>query len=185
MIEEVNSVYSAPFEIVIGVVFLYSLLGWSAFVGVVVLAITSPVNAFISKRLTVYFGKTSIARDKRMAVVSEALSAIKLIKFFAWEQKWMDRVMAARDQEMHYKVISTHLAVVFVCSKFTNHISECSKRHLFYGVAPCPSIDHRSSISCVCSPGRTAVHSSGVHCGGPVREPWVITVSPYCIFLRD
>ncbi|KAF8134041.1 hypothetical protein K438DRAFT_1787395 [Mycena galopus ATCC 62051] len=44
------SIYGAPMEIIVGTGFLYSLLGWSASAGFVVLLINWPLNSYVSQR---------------------------------------------------------------------------------------------------------------------------------------
>ncbi|KAJ7123089.1 multidrug resistance-associated ABC transporter [Mycena epipterygia] len=96
--------YGAPFEVGIGSVFLYQLMGWSAFAGFGVMVACWPINTYITKRgVAISKGKYK-ARDKRMSVVNELIGSIKFVKFFAWEERWIDRVMAARKEEMRWIV---------------------------------------------------------------------------------
>ena len=46
----------------------------------------------------------SATRDKRMAVLNELISAVKFIKFFAWEERWIQRAMDARGVEMGWMI---------------------------------------------------------------------------------
>ncbi|KAJ7468712.1 hypothetical protein FB451DRAFT_1560403 [Mycena latifolia] len=96
--------YGAPFELVFGSVFLYQLLGWSAFAGFVVLLAGWPLNSYITNKSYVINQGRSKARDKRMGVVDELIGSIKFIKFFAWEERWIDRAMAAREEELKWMV---------------------------------------------------------------------------------
>ncbi|KAJ6562830.1 hypothetical protein DFH09DRAFT_1035588 [Mycena vulgaris] len=96
--------YAAPFELVIGSVFLYQLLGWSAFAGFGVLVACWPLNSYITNRGYLIGKGRSKARDKRMGVVNELIGSIKFIKFFAWEERWIDRAMTAREEEMKWMV---------------------------------------------------------------------------------
>ncbi|KAJ7863247.1 hypothetical protein B0H13DRAFT_2237135 [Mycena leptocephala] len=96
--------YAAPFEIIIGSVFLYQLLGWSAFAGFGVLVACWPLNSYLTNRSYLIGKGLSKAKDKRMGVVDELIGSIKFIKFFAWEDRWIDRAMAAREEEMKWMV---------------------------------------------------------------------------------
>ncbi|EJU04810.1 hypothetical protein DACRYDRAFT_114129 [Dacryopinax primogenitus] len=98
------NIYTAPFEIAIALVFLYQLLGWSAFAGVAVLVIAAPLNTIMSRRMIKLATGVSAARDKRMGVLTELIQAIKFIKFFAWENQWIDRAMKARQEELNWLV---------------------------------------------------------------------------------
>jgi ABC-type multidrug transport system fused ATPase/permease subunit len=77
-------VCSAPIEIAIASVFLYKLLGWSAFVGFVAIFASWPLNSYFMTRAYTIQKDLSSARDKRMSVINELITAIKFIKFFAW-----------------------------------------------------------------------------------------------------
>ena len=50
---------------------------------------------------------TSTARDKRMGVLNELISAIKFVKFFAWEDRWIQRALDAREVEMQWMIKGT------------------------------------------------------------------------------
>ncbi|KAJ7693236.1 P-loop containing nucleoside triphosphate hydrolase protein [Mycena rosella] len=107
--------YGAPMEIIIGSVFLYQLLGFSAFAGFVVLILGWPLNSYFSKRAIRIQKGVLKAKDKRMGVLNELISAVKLIKFFAWEQRWIDRTLDARNEEMKWMVKSRINDIGFLC----------------------------------------------------------------------
>ena len=77
-------VYGAPLEIIIASLFLYQLLGWSAFAGFFVLLAGWPLNSFIARRSIRIQKGVMAARDKRMGVLNELIGAVKFIKFFAY-----------------------------------------------------------------------------------------------------
>ena len=52
------------------------LLGWSAFVGFLVLVVTWPLNNFVAKRAVRIQKGSSAARDKRMGVLNELITAV-------------------------------------------------------------------------------------------------------------
>ncbi|KAH9922425.1 multidrug resistance-associated ABC transporter [Fomitopsis serialis] len=106
-------IYGAPFEIVIAATFLYQLLGLSAFAGFVVLIVGWPLNSIVSKRAVRIHKGVSSARDKRMGVLNELIGAMKFIKFFAWEEQWINRTMDAREVEMKWMVKARLNSVMF------------------------------------------------------------------------
>ncbi|THH08106.1 hypothetical protein EW145_g2928 [Phellinidium pouzarii] len=106
-------IYGAPFEIIIACTFLYQLLGWSAFVGFLVLLLGWPLNSFIARRsIRIQKGLLG-ARDKRMGVLNELIGAIKFIKFFAWEERWIGRALEARAKELEWLVKSRFNSIMF------------------------------------------------------------------------
>ncbi|GLB44359.1 putative ABC transporter transmembrane region [Lyophyllum shimeji] len=106
-------IYGAPFEIIIAGTFLYQLLGWSAFSGFFILLAGWPLNSYVARRsIRIQKGLLS-ARDKRMGVLNELIGAVKFIKFFAWEEKWIDRALDAREVEMQWMIKARVNSVMF------------------------------------------------------------------------
>ncbi|KAI0782312.1 multidrug resistance-associated ABC transporter [Abortiporus biennis] len=120
-------IYGAPFEIIIASVFLYQLLGLSAFAGFFVLLIGWPLNNFVAKRAYRIHKGVSVARDKRMGVLNELISAIKFVKFFAWEDRWIQRVLDAREVEMQWmikaRVNSILFSLIWTCAPILVSVS--------------------------------------------------------------
>ncbi|KAI0003794.1 ABC transporter type 1, transmembrane domain-containing protein [Russula compacta] len=106
-------IYGSPFEIIIAGVFLYNLLGWSAFAGFLVLGLGWPLNSLIAKRSIRIQKGVMAARDKRMGMLNELIGAIKFIKFFAWENRWIDRVSDARAVEIKWMVKARLNSILF------------------------------------------------------------------------
>ncbi|KAF8273971.1 multidrug resistance-associated ABC transporter [Lactarius quietus] len=109
-------IYGSPFEIIIACSFLYQLLGWSAFAGFVILLLGWPLNSFLTKRSIRIQKGVMTSRDKRMGVLNELIGAVKFIKFFAWENRWIDRVSDARATEIKWMIKSRLNSILFNCS---------------------------------------------------------------------
>ncbi|KAL1409872.1 hypothetical protein Q8F55_003871 [Vanrija albida] len=99
-----SMIWSSPIEAIIATFFLYNLLGWSAFAGILALVLAMPLNSIIMKRNIKIQKELMKARDKRISVMSELINAITFIKFFAWTEKWKTRVTNARKEEMRQLV---------------------------------------------------------------------------------
>ncbi|KAF8554053.1 hypothetical protein OG21DRAFT_1497299 [Imleria badia] len=113
MVSGMYFIYGGPLEIIIASVFLYNLLGISAFAGFIVVLVGWPLNSYLMKRSIRIQKGVASARDKRMAVLNELIGAVKFIKFFAWEERWIDRAMDARGVEMNWIVKARLNSIVF------------------------------------------------------------------------
>ncbi|KAJ7764232.1 hypothetical protein B0H16DRAFT_1526418 [Mycena metata] len=107
------NIYGAPVEIIVGSSFLYALLGWSAFAGFVVLLVGWPLNSYVARRRVRMHKGELKARDGRMSVVNELIGAVKFIKFFAWEERWIKRALDAREVEMKWMIKSRLNSLMF------------------------------------------------------------------------
>lgn len=92
---------SASLKVIIGAAFLIKILGWrSAFAGLAVSVLVTPLNFYAAKRYTGAQDKLMKLRDAKMAIVTEVLQGIRQIKFSALEEQWQNRVGQARDTEL-------------------------------------------------------------------------------------
>ncbi|GAA5987197.1 hypothetical protein JCM11641_006056 [Rhodosporidiobolus odoratus] len=97
-------IYGAPLEIILGVSFLYNLMGWSAFVAFAILALSSPLTYWLGKRIAKISQSRSTARDRRQTSLQELVSDIRTIKLFGWSQHWIGRVEGKRGEELRWAV---------------------------------------------------------------------------------
>ncbi|KAI9439889.1 ABC transporter [Lactarius indigo] len=81
---------------------LISNLGPSALAGFSVFIVLTPIQGKIMKSLFRIRRKTMEWTDKRAKLLQELLGGMKLIKFFAWEAPFLERVAGYRKREMSY-----------------------------------------------------------------------------------
>ena len=48
------------------------------------------------------------SKDARMGLLNEVLNSVKIIKYYAWEIKFMDKVNAAREAELKNLLVHIH-----------------------------------------------------------------------------
>ncbi|KAJ7269434.1 P-loop containing nucleoside triphosphate hydrolase protein [Mycena haematopus] len=114
---EFSALFTSPVRLVIALVFLYQILGWSALSGVVVVLLAYVVNYPLAK-YQIYVTRNSWkAKDSRMEKVNELLQNIRFLKFFGWEYHWSDSANVARETELGWRVkeniVSTLIAFIW------------------------------------------------------------------------
>ncbi|KAJ1949706.1 hypothetical protein FBU59_001024 [Linderina macrospora] len=92
-----HHLWSSPLQIILALVLLYRTLGWSIFAGVFAMIISIPTSAQISKRMRNQNKLLMGFRDRRMKIMDEILSGIKIIKLYAWESSFIRRVNHIRE----------------------------------------------------------------------------------------
>ena len=92
--------WTAPIQLGICLGLLLSNLGLSALAGFSVFVILTPIQVKIMKFLSRTRQKTMEWTDKRAKLLQELLGGMKLIKFFAWEAPFLERVAGYRKHEM-------------------------------------------------------------------------------------
>jgi len=91
-----------PVEFVLAIVLLYQFLGNSSFVGIAMMGLLLPVNMVISKRFATVQKQILAATDARIHTTNEVLTNIRIIKYFAWEQRFLGVVEEKRVVELRY-----------------------------------------------------------------------------------
>ncbi|CED85003.1 Multidrug resistance-associated protein/mitoxantrone resistance protein, ABC superfamily [Phaffia rhodozyma] len=113
MVTIINRLYGAPFEIIVCCTFLYTILSWSAFAGLLILIAVMPLNTVVSRSEVKIEKEMLDAKDKRINITNELVDAIKFIKFFAWERQWNKRVTDARQVELNVMIRARINATLF------------------------------------------------------------------------
>ena len=91
----------ATFRIILGAGFLVQILGWrSAFAGLAVSGLVTPLNVFAAKKYSTAQDQLMKFRDQKLAIVTEVLQGIRQIKFSALEEQWQKRVRETRETEL-------------------------------------------------------------------------------------
>ncbi|GAA5982978.1 hypothetical protein JCM11641_006904 [Rhodosporidiobolus odoratus] len=91
---------SIPPKLIISLLALYLLLGWSAFVALGAILLFAPVSKSVAGRYGGVQGEIMKATDKRITLVQELLGSIRIIKMFHWEEASMKNIGEAREREL-------------------------------------------------------------------------------------
>ncbi|KAI0833629.1 P-loop containing nucleoside triphosphate hydrolase protein [Trametes gibbosa] len=96
--------FLAPVRLIIAMIFLYRVLGWSAFTAVVIVLVVYVLNYPLAKYDVWLMRRMWKATDRRMNVVNELWQNIRFLKFYGWEYRWSERVRQARETELGWQV---------------------------------------------------------------------------------
>lgn len=95
----IHALWGSPIMVGAILFFLYEYVGWATFVGLVVMASLGP----IAGRLSRVIGKLQRERvgwtDKRVGLVNEVITGMRVIKFYAWEASFIERIQEYRNKE--------------------------------------------------------------------------------------
>ena len=91
---------TTPVQLVLCIVLLYRILGWSALASIIMMILVMPLNLFIAKQFTKVQKKVMAATDVRIHSTNEILQNIRIIKYFAWEQRFTQIVSEKRAVEL-------------------------------------------------------------------------------------
>ncbi|KAH9972688.1 hypothetical protein BJV74DRAFT_879749 [Russula compacta] len=95
-------VFYLPLQVALCIWLLYRILGWSAFVGMVVMVTLFPIPGVITKKFQKVQKESMKWTDARVQTATEAMSILRMIKLFGWEPKIAARLAEKREHELKY-----------------------------------------------------------------------------------
>lgn len=91
---------SVPVQIIMAITLLYKIMGFSSFAGIALMVLMLPVNLFIARQFNKVQNQILKGTDARIHATNEVLQNIRIIKYFAWEQRFQDVVNEKRKAEL-------------------------------------------------------------------------------------
>ncbi|KAK2672248.1 hypothetical protein RAB80_012327 [Fusarium oxysporum f. sp. vasinfectum] len=94
-----QQIWSAPFQIIICMVSLYNLLGWSMMAGVAVMIIMMPIQGFVARIMKNMQKEQMKNKDARSRLINEIINNMKSIKLYAWGSAFMNKLNFVRNEK--------------------------------------------------------------------------------------
>ncbi|XP_024127592.1 multidrug resistance-associated protein 1 isoform X3 [Oryzias melastigma] len=130
LVTYINMIWSAPLQVVLALYFLWENLGPSVLAGVAVMILMVPVNAVIAMKTKTYQVAQMKNKDSRIKLMNEMLNGIKVLKLYAWEMAFRDKVSQIRENELQVLKKAAYLGAVstftWVCAPFLVALSTFS-----------------------------------------------------------
>ncbi|RXN01990.1 Multidrug resistance-associated protein 1 [Acipenser ruthenus] len=118
----INMIWSAPLQVVLALYFLWQNLGPSVLAGVAVMVLMVPVNAMMAMKTKTYQVAQMKNKDNRIKLMNEVLNGMKVLKLYAWELAFKNKVLEIRQSELKVLKKIAYLAAIstftWVCAPF-------------------------------------------------------------------
>ncbi|KAJ3849552.1 ABC transporter transmembrane region-domain-containing protein [Lentinula lateritia] len=88
-----------PVQLIICIVILYKLLGWSAFVGLGLTLVMVPITGTATKLLHSVQHEKMKKTDSRVQFFTDVVNVLRMVKLFGWEEKMSEKIAQKRAAE--------------------------------------------------------------------------------------
>eukprot|EP00760_Papus_ankaliazontas_P037850 PhM_4_TR8764/c1_g1_i1/m.37091 len=95
-----HSVWSAPLQVAISVGLLYRLVGVYAFLAIAVMCLVTPSQTFLMSKMGSLRSDMLKVTDARVKGTLEMLIGIRIVKYMAWENNFVTKILGQRKQEI-------------------------------------------------------------------------------------
>lgn len=92
--------FAGPVGCIIALAGTYSYLGLSSLTGFVILILLIPFQGFMGKLFSRFRRETTEITDQRINLMTELVSAMKLIKVYCWEEPFSGKINQIRNEEV-------------------------------------------------------------------------------------
>eukprot|EP01122_Echinamoeba_exundans_P009591 TRINITY_DN342_c1_g1_i1.p1 TRINITY_DN342_c1_g1~~TRINITY_DN342_c1_g1_i1.p1 ORF type:complete len:1306 (+),score=276.46 TRINITY_DN342_c1_g1_i1:705-4622(+) len=90
----------APIQLIVVTGLLWKEIGAFALIPLAVFVVSLPVNGFVSARFGPLRTKQQLASDSRLKLIRELVSAIRIVKYYAWEVPFEQNINEFREREL-------------------------------------------------------------------------------------
>ena len=95
-----------PLGLIISVVLIWNLIGWPCLAGVLTILVGQALNALVVR---VLLRKRRLLRkitDGKLQITAQFVEAIRHLRWYSWQNAWLERIMEKRQQELSLLVIT-------------------------------------------------------------------------------
>ncbi|KAH8407656.1 hypothetical protein KR222_009487, partial [Zaprionus bogoriensis] len=118
-----HDLWKGPVEACLFGYIMYTQVGWTALIGIAFIVLLIPLQAWAAKAAAQFRTRSAEQRDTRVKLMNEIISAIQVIKMYAWEQSFAKHIATVRKREVDAIRGSMSIYAALQC---TNMISKVS-----------------------------------------------------------
>ncbi|KAK8178161.1 ABC transporter [Phyllosticta citrichinensis] len=104
---EFPNIFTKPLQLVFSVILVWKILGWPCLLGMACVIVVQMLNAILIRVLLKWERVRRAATDLRLQVTSQFVEAIRHLRWYDWQTKWLDRIMDARRKELRLRVVTS------------------------------------------------------------------------------
>ncbi|KAI0143596.1 ABC transporter [Xylariaceae sp. FL1272] len=101
---EFAGLITKPLQLVISLALVWRFLGWSCLLGVAWVILMQVVNGIFIRRLVVNERLRRAASDVRIHATSQFVEAIRPLRWYDWQSKWLNTILGNRAHELRLRI---------------------------------------------------------------------------------
>jgi ABC-type multidrug transport system fused ATPase/permease subunit len=114
---EFQSLVTQPLSLVLSIMLIWRLIGWPCLIGVLTILAAQALNSLIARALIQWETLRRVATDHKLQKISEFVEAIRHVRWYGWQEAWLERIMRARQHELNLRVVTSLWTILI---SFTN-----------------------------------------------------------------
>ncbi|KAI0382025.1 canalicular multispecific organic anion transporter 1 [Hypomontagnella monticulosa] len=104
---EFPNIVTKPLQLILSLALIWQFLGWPCLLGVAWAVVLQFVNAACVRSLIDIEKRRRAAADVRLQATTQFVEAIRPLRWYDWQSKWLGNIMQARAKELHLRIIAS------------------------------------------------------------------------------
>jgi len=109
-----HCLWLAPLLTIVVGVLLYLQVGSAGLIGMLVIAVVTPLQSYTGKLSSKFRLQTAIRTDERVRLMDEIINGIQVIKLYAWEKSFKKLIAWAREKELKVIKKSSYVRALYM-----------------------------------------------------------------------
>jgi ABC-type multidrug transport system fused ATPase/permease subunit len=106
---EFPSLVVKPLNFVLSLILVWHLLGPASLLGILVLILAQAFNGLVVRILVSWETKRRSVTDLKLQVTTQFIETIRHLRWYDWQEKWLDEILTQRQKELYYRVVTALL----------------------------------------------------------------------------
>ncbi|KAI1096113.1 canalicular multispecific organic anion transporter 1 [Rostrohypoxylon terebratum] len=104
---EFPSLLTKPLQLILSLVLIWQLLDWPCLFGIAWAVILQLLNGWFIRSQVKVERRRRAATDVRLQATTQFVEAIRPLRWYDWQSKWLGNIMQARAKELHLRVVTS------------------------------------------------------------------------------
>jgi ABC-type multidrug transport system fused ATPase/permease subunit len=101
---EFPNLITQPIQLVLSILLIWGVVGWSSLAGAAAIVIAQIVNAVLARLQLRWEKVRRAATDEKLKRISQFVEAIRHLRWYGWQDTWISQIMTARQKELYLRV---------------------------------------------------------------------------------
>lgn len=109
---EFQSLITTPLTVIFSMALVVNFLGWTSLIAIFVMLTAQILNVILARILVAMERRRRKATDDKLQIVSQFVEAIRHLRWYGWQDSWLQRVMNARQHELNWRIVTSCLGLL-------------------------------------------------------------------------
>lgn len=103
---EFQSLITKPLSVIFSLTLVVNFLGRPALLAVIIMIAAQITNAILVRFLVMFETHRRKATDGKLQIVSQFVEAIRHLRWYGWQDAWLNQIMSARQKELNWRIVT-------------------------------------------------------------------------------